>query len=476
MGRRIVIDPITRVEGRAQVIIELDEDGRVVEARVHVGEVRGFESICAGRPLREMPALTARICGICPVSHALAAAKAGDAILGAEPPPAARKLRLLLQLAQLVQSHALSFFYLSAPDFVFGHGGDPARRNLFGLSEAVPELARDGVGLRRFGQQVIERVAGQRVHAAFAVPGGVARPLEAEARDRIREGLPEALAAAGRAIAWWQETLPLLSVEVSGYGDFESLFLALVGPAGELDPCGERLRLVSARGEVVEEGVDPAGYRELLGEAAEPWTYAKLPYWRALGYPDGLYRVGPLARLNAVSRCGTPRADRELQGFRALGRGAVLSTFHAHLARLVEILYALERMEELLDDPEILATDVLAPAGVARGEGVGACEAPRGTLIHHYRVDACGLVTWANLLVASGQNALAMNRAVRQIAARWLDGARITEGLLDRVAAGIRAFDPCLSCATHAVGERWVALRLVGPGGEVLDEAPPAET
>jgi NAD-reducing hydrogenase large subunit len=476
MSRRIVIDPVTRIEGHASVTIEVGDDGRVVDARVHVAEVRGFESICAGRPLREMPALTARICGICPVSHALAAARAGDAILGAEPPPAARKLRLLLQLAQWVQSHALSFFHLSAPDFVFGHDGDPARRNLFGLLEAMPGLARDGVALRRFGQEAIARVAGQRVHAAFAVPGGVARPLDPRARDEIRDGLPGALAAAERTIAWWKEALPRHAEEASACGDFESLFLSLVGPAGEIDPCGERLRLVSARGEVLRDGLAPACYRELLGEAVEPWTYAKLAYYRPLGYPEGLYRVGPLARLNAASRCGTPRADRELRDFRALGRGAVLSTFHAHLARLVEVLHALERMRGLLDDPEILGTGVLAPPGLPREEGVGTCEAPRGTLFHHYRVDAGGLVTWANLLVPSGQNALAMNRAVKQIAARWLEGRRITGGLQNRVEAGIRAFDPCLSCATHAVGERWVALRLVGPGGEVLDEAPPRET
>jgi len=479
MSPLVTIDPVTRIEGRARVTIELDDGGRVLDARVHVHELRGFETLCVGRPLREMPALTARICGICPVSHSLAAAKAGDVILGSTPPPAARKLRALLQLAQLVQSHALSFFHLSAPDLFFGHDGDPARRSFFGLAEAAPELARDGVRVRRFGQEAIERVAGQRIHAAFAVPGGVARPLRPEARDRILADLPEALAATERTLAWWKVAEPLHAEEAASCGNFESLFLALVGPEGEMELADGRLRLVSASGERVADGVDPAGYDGLLGEGVAPWTYLKPAFHRPDGPPahDGppstwgdVYRVGPLARLNVVSRCGTPRADRELAAFRALARGPVLSTFHAHRARLVEILFGLERIGELLSDPAVLDGEVLAPPGTARPEGVGACEAPRGTLFHHYRVDRDGLVTWANFVVATGQNGLAMNRAVRQIAERFLSGVRITEGLLNRVEAGIRAFDPCLSCSTHAFGERRVALRLVGPGGRVLDE------
>ena len=475
MTGRIVIDPVTRIEGRARVTIELGDDGRVRDARVEVTELRGFESICVGRLVTEMPALTARICGICPASHSLAAAKAGDVILGAPPPPAALRLRRLVQLGQWVQSHALSFFHLSAPDFVFGYDGDPARRNLFGMAEAEPALARDGVALRRFGQDVIEQAAGQRIHAAYAVPGGVARPLSGPARERLLAALPAAVEAVERALAWWRDVLARHRDDAESCGAFESLFLALVGPGGGLEPCDGRLRVADASGAVIADGVDPSAYQDLLGEAVEPWTYLKMPFYRPLGYPGGLYRVGPLARLNAVSRCGTPRADRELQAFRSLGRGAVLSTFHAHQARLVEILWGLECIERLLADPAILERDVLAPPGARRSEGVGACEAPRGTLFHHYRVDDDGLVSWANLLVATGQNALAMNRAVRQIADRFLSGARITEGLLNRVEAGVRAFDPCLSCSTHALGRPSVALRLVGADGHVVDESPARE-
>jgi NAD-reducing hydrogenase large subunit len=472
MARLVTIEPVTRIEGPARVTISLDDDGRVTGAHVHVTAVRGFEAFCVGRLIREMPALTARICGICPVSHALAAAQAGDVILGAPPPTAARRLRALLQLAQLVQSHALSFFLLSAPDLVEPGGGDPARRNLFALAEDAPEVVRDGIALRSFGQQVIERVAGQRVHPAFAVPGGVAHPLDPAARDELDRALPAALSTARRTLEGWWERLARHPDAAGPASDLGGLFLALIGADGGLDLTEGALRVVSARGEVLADGVAPARYPELLGEAVEPWTYTKLAFWRPLGKDAGMYRVGPLARLNLARRCGTPLADLALARFRALAAGPVLSPVHAHLARLVEIVWGLEAIGALLSDPAILDREVLSSPGEGRPEGVGACEAPRGTLFHRYRVDAGGVVTFADLVVATGQNALAMNAAVREVAARWLGHGRIDEALLNRVEAVIRAFDPCLSCATHAAGGRTVALRLVGPRGEVLDEAP----
>jgi NAD-reducing hydrogenase large subunit len=470
MGSRLIIDPVTRIEGRARVTIELTDAGTVASAHVQVMQLRGFESICVGRPLGEMPALTARICGICPVSHFLAASRAGDVILGASPPLAARRLRELLQLAQIVQSHALSFFYLSAPDFVLGHEAAPERRSILGLLEAAPDLARDGVALRAFGQGVIEKVTGQRIHGAFTVPGGVARPLAPETRRAILSELPGALDAAERAIAWWEAEEPRHAEEAESCGNFATAFLALVGSDGLLSFDGGRLRLVSADGQVVEEGNDPSRYGAFIEERADGASYLKPAHWRSLGLPAGAYRVGPLARLNAVSGCGTPRADRALERLRGTAGATLLSTFRAHRARLVEILYALERMDELLDDPALLDRDVLSPPGERLREGVGVCEAPRGTLFHRYRVDDDGLVTGVDLLIASAQNALSMDRAVHQAASRWLDGARITPPLLNRVEAAIRAFDPCLSCATHAHGESWVSLRLLGPGGEVIDE------
>ncbi|MGA8893598.1 MAG: Ni/Fe hydrogenase subunit alpha [Anaeromyxobacteraceae bacterium] len=469
MPRSLVIDPVSRIEGRARVTIELDGDGAVVSARLQVTELRGFESICVGRPLGEMPALTARICGICPVSHFLAAARAGDAILGAPPPPAARRLRELVQLAQVIQSHALSFFYLSAPDLVLGHDGPPERRSILGLADAAPALARDGVALRAFGQTAIERITGQRIHGAFAVPGGVTRPLSTEARQAIRAALPAALDAALRTLQWWETEEPRHADLAATCGNFPTAFLALVGPGGRLTFAEGALRLVSATGDLLEDGLDPAHYAELVCEQPSGASYLKAPSWRSLGPVEGSYRVGPLARLNVVDSCGTPRADRALDRFRSLASGPVLSTFHAHRARLVEIVHALERTDELLHDPLVLDPAVLAPAGARSGEGVGACEAPRGTLFHRYAVDGDGLVTRADLLVASAQNALSMDRALLQASRRWLDGARITPALTNRVEATLRAFDPCLSCSTHAHGESWVAIRVVGPGGLALD-------
>jgi len=470
MGHRVVIDPVTRIEGRARVTIELTDAGTVSAAQVHVTQLRGFESICVGRPLGEMPALTARICGICPVSHFLAAARAGDVILGAAPPPAARRLRELLQLAQVLQSHALSFFHFSAPDFVLGHEVPPERRSILGLLEAAPGLARDGVALRAFGQGVIEAVTGQRIHGAFTVPGGVARPLSVEAQRAISSGLPAALGAAERSLRWWEAEERRHAEDEASCGNFPTAFLAMVGFDGLLSFGGGALRLVSAGGEILGDGLDPARYDELIEERVDGSSYVKAPFWRSLGLPAGTYRVGPLARLNAVSACGTPRADRALERLRGTARGPLLSTFRAHRARLVEILYSLERMEALLEDPVLLDPDVRSPPGERRPEGVGACEAPRGTLFHRYRVDDDGLVTDVDLLIASAQNALSMDRAVFQTASRWLDGARITPALLDRVEATLRAFDPCLSCATHAFGAPWVSLRLVGPSGEIVDE------
>ncbi len=469
MSQRIVIDPVTRIEGHAKISIVLDDAGEVADARFHVTEFRGFEAFCEGRSFREMPSLTARICGICPVSHLLASAKAGDALLAVEIPEAARKLRALVNLAQHVQSHALSFFHLSAADLALGFDAEPARRNLLGLAEARPELARDGIRLRRFGQEVIEIVAGRRIHPSWAVPGGVARPLAAEGRDRIRAALPEALDVATRTLRWWVRALDDHQEEARTFGSFPSLFLGTVAPDGTLELTDGKLRVVDETGAVLADGVDPARYDELIGEAVEPWSYLKFPYWRALGYPAGAYRVGPLARLNVATRCGTPRADEELAAFRQLGRGAVLSSFHYHYARLIEILHALERIDRLLDDPELLSTDVAAVAMRNRLRGVGSCEAPRGTLFHDNEVKRGGIMSRVNLLIATGQNNLALNRTVAQIARHYLSGRKLAEGLLNRVEAGVRAFDPCLSCSTHAAGRMPLAVELVGPGGEVLD-------
>lgn len=470
MTRKITIEPLTRIEGHAKITLHLDDNGAVEDARFHVTQLRGFEKLCEGRPFYEMPSLMARICGICPVSHLLASAKACDAIMAVRIPETAVKLRRLMNLAQIIQSHALSFFYLSAPDLLLGMDAAPEDRNLFGVLQAHPALARDGVRLRQFGQQVIESLGGKRIHPSWVVPGGVSAPLSAVQRDPILGALPEVMQVAERALVWFKQQLERYEEEVRSFANFPSCFMGLVNADGALEHYDGGLRVVDAEGKIVADQLDPTDYRNFIGEAVEPWSYLKFPYYKPFGYPAGMHRVGPLARLNIVKKCGTPRADREWAEFRRLGNGAVLGSFHYHYARLIEILYALERIEELLSEPEILDSHVRAFAGVNNLEGIGAAEAPRGTLIHHYRIDEQGLVTWANLIIATGHNNLAMNRGVLQAARRFVDGAQLSEGMLNRVEAVIRTFDPCLSCSTHAVGQMPLWIQLVGPDGSVLDE------
>jgi NAD-reducing hydrogenase large subunit len=470
MAQRIVIDPVSRIEGHAKITIQLDDSGQVSDARFHVTEFRGFEQFCVGRPLSEMAGITSRICGICPVSHLLASAKAGDRILAVSIPPTAEQLRRLMNLGQIIQSHALSFFHLSAPDLLLGMDSDPAQRNVFGLIAAAPELARGGIRLRQFGQEVIERLGGQRIHPAWAVPGGVRTPLSADNRDYLRSRIPEVRAIALDALERFKAMLEQYREEAQLFGNFPTLFLGLVGPDGAWEHYGGMLRIVDGAGQVVADQLDPARYQDFIGEAVEPWSYLKFPYYRPLGYPDGVYRVGPLARLNICTHFGTPLADAELSAFRAYGDGAVTSSFFYHYARLIEILAAIERIEVILDDPAILSKHLRAEAGINALEGVGVSEAPRGTLFHHYHVDQHGLITRLNLLIATGQNNLAMNRAVLQVAQHYIHGPHIPEGMLNRVEASIRAFDPCLSCSTHAAGQMPLQLELFGPDGELLDE------
>jgi NAD-reducing hydrogenase large subunit len=470
VAREIIIDPVTRIEGHAKITIQLDDHGQVADARFHVTQFRGFERICQGRPVHELPSLMARICGICPVSHLIASAKACDQILAVEPPPAGVDLRRIMNLAQVVQSHALSFFHLSSPDLLFGFDAEAGGRHLFGVLGANPQLARDGVGLRRFGQQVIESLGGKRIHPSWVVPGGVDAPLAAETRDEILAGLPEARAATERALGWYKTSVLRFAEEAARFGDFPSAFMGLVGPDGAVEHYDGTLRVVGADGAVLAERPDPRPYWEYLGEAVEPWSYLKSAYWRQLGYPDGVYRVGPLARLNVADRMGTPRADEELEAFRQrLGRTPA-SSFHYHHARLIEILHCLERLEALLRGPEILSTRVRSVAGINREEGIGVAEAPRGTLLHHYRVDRDGIVQWANLVIATGHNNLAMNRSVALVAKHYVKADRLTEPMLNRVEAVIRCYDPCLSCSTHAIGQMPLLLQLLAPDGAVLHE------
>ncbi len=470
MSRTITIDPVTRIEGHGKVTIHLDEQGAVRDARFHVTQLRGFEKFCVGRPFSEMPSLMARICGICPVSHLIASAKACDEILAVRIPDTAIKLRKILNLAQLAQSHALSFFHLSSPDLLLGLDAEPAKRNIFGVIEKYPELARDGVRLRQIGQTIIEILAGKRIHPAWVVPGGVNEPLSEPKRDQIRRLLPEAMQIARRTLDWYKTSIENYRDEIRTFANFPTLFVALIGPDGQLEHYDGNIRIVDAAGEVVADQLDVHDYADFLAEKVEPDSYLKSPYYKPLGYPAGMYRVGPLARLNIIDRCGTPFADEEWAEYRSLRRQVILSSFHYHYAQLVEIVYAIERIEELLNDSDILDRHVRATAGPNTGEGIGCSEAPRGTLIHHYKVDSQGLITDANLIIATGHNNLALNHGVLQVAHHYVKASQLTEGMLNRVEAVIRAFDPCLSCSTHALGQMPLHVQLIGCSGEVLDE------
>ncbi|HSN54201.1 MAG TPA: Ni/Fe hydrogenase subunit alpha [Candidatus Sulfomarinibacteraceae bacterium] len=469
MTETVVIDPVTRIEGHGKITIELDERGYVADARFHVTQLRGFETFCQGRPFAEMPSLMARICGICPVSHLIASAKACDQVMAVTIPPTASKLRRIMNLAQIVQSHALSFFHLSSPDLLLGMDADPDQRNLFALAGHHPGIVREGIALRKLGQEVIEMLGGRRIHPAWIVPGGVASPLEGGQRDAIAARIPEQIRVVQRTLDWFKNLLDGFSDEIRSFANFPSFFMGLVDEDGGLEHYDGRLRVVDATGATVVDDIDPARYREVIGETTEPWTYLKFPYLLSKGYPDGMYRVGPLARLNVIDTCHTPWADQELSEFRELGHGAVHSSFHFHFARLIEILFCLERMQQILDDPDILDPRVRAHADANSAEGIGVAEAPRGLLIHHYRVDRQGLIEDANLIIATGHNNLAMNRGVFQVAKRFIRDGRLDDGILNRVEAVIRAFDPCLSCSTHAVGRMPLELRLVDAGGREID-------
>jgi NAD-reducing hydrogenase large subunit len=467
MSREIVIDPVTRIEGHAKITLKLGNTGDVADAQFHVTQFRGFEKFVEGRPLTEMPSLMARTCGICPVSHLIAGSKACDALLAVDIPPTAKMLRRILNLAQLIQSHALSFFHLSAPDFLLGFDYDVAKRNVFGLAEKNEAAARDGIRLRQAGQTIIEILGGKRIHPAWTVPGGVNDPLTTDKRDKILALLPEAFDIAKRALALYKSIADKFPDEVSVLANFDSMFMGLISEENTLEHYDGDLRFVNPDGSLIVDRHPCSAYQKVIGEAVEPFSFMKFPYYIPQGYPKGMYRVGPLARLTVAPRTGTPLADKELAEFRQ--RKAPMSSFHYHHARLIEILFGLETIQFLLNHKDILDPNVRARARPNRLEGVGIAEAPRGTLIHHYKINDDGQMVWANLVIATGHNNLAMNKGILQAAQKFVKADKLQEGMLNRVEAVIRCYDPCLSCATHAVGDMPLQIELQRPDGTVAD-------
>ncbi len=471
MSRKIEIEPITRIEGHGKVTLQLGDDGRVSEARFNVIEFRGLEKACEGRLFWEMPLFISRSCGICPVSHHLAGAKAADAIMGVQITPTARKLRELMHMAQFLQSHALHFFHLASPDLLLGFDADPARRNVVGLIAEKPDLAVKGVMLRKLGQSIIRMLGTKSIHPTFAIGGGVSRALAREQQEEILKQIDGAIADAQVGVSIIKDYLEKNREEAAGFASFPSGYMGLTDEDGNLNLYDGTIRMRNDKGAILEDKVDPRDYLSIIEERVEDWTYLKFPYYKKPGCPDGgMYRVGPLGRLNVVDRITTPLAGKEFKEFKKLSKtGIVEGSLYFHYARMIECLYSAERIRVLAEDDQICSTDIYAGSGKINEEGVGVLEAPRGTLFHHFWVDKSGVIKKVNLIVATGNNNAAMNRAVYEVARKYVDGNKLTEGMLNRVEAAIRCYDPCLSCSTHALGEMPLVVQLVSPAGEVLD-------
>ncbi|MGA2765790.1 MAG: Ni/Fe hydrogenase subunit alpha [Spirochaetia bacterium] len=470
MAQKIVINPVTRVEGHGKVTIHLDDAGRVTRARFHVIEFRGFERFVQGRLYWEAPVIVQRLCGICPVSHLLAAAKAMDVVVGADRlTPTAEKMRRLMHYGQIFQSHALHFFHLASPDLLLGFESPPASRNVIGLALAHPELARRAILMRKFGQEIIRATAGKKIHGTGAIPGGINKNLSPAERD---EFLPQI----DTMVAWSREALELFKKLFRenrryflDFASFESNFVSIVRADGGLDLYDGLLRAKDPDGKVIFDKVQPRDYLSVIREEVRPWSYMKFPFIQPLGKERGWYRVGPLARLNNCDFIDTALAETERKELLKLGKGRpVHATLAYHWARLIETLHAAEKIKELLSDPDLQGADFLI-TGTRRPEGTAWIEAPRGTLFHHYRVRDDDTIEMANLIVSTTSNNEPMNRAVQKVAQDELSGRKITEGLLNKVEVAIRAFDPCLSCATHALGRMALEVALVDSLGRLVD-------
>ncbi|MGQ9585522.1 MAG: Ni/Fe hydrogenase subunit alpha [Anaerolineae bacterium] len=468
MAQKITIEPVTRIEGHARVTIHLNDAGKVEKAYFHVDQFRGFEKFCEGRMFFEMPAITPRICGICPVSHHLASAKACDQIVGVEPPRPATLLRELLHMGQMIQSHSMHFFHLASPDLLLGFDADPAIRNVVGLIEANPTLAVKAVKLRKYGQEIIRIVSGRRIHPRWAVPGGVNKALTEQERDEMLAPVDEMIGYMQEGLALAKGWLEANQNVVQRFANFPSGYMGMVdAKTGALELYDGPVRLVDQKGKLLEQ-FDGRKYLDHIAEHVEDWSYLKFPYYKKMGWPKGVYRVAPLGRLNVADCISTPIANEEFKKFKALAQGPVEPSLYMHYARLIEDIYAAERARELLEDPDILSTDIITESNVITGEGVGAIEAPRGTLFHHYWTDDKGQITRVNLIVATGNNNWAMSHSVELVAKEFVDGKNLTEGQLNRVEAAIRAYDPCLSCSTHAIGQMPLIVEVRGPDGELL--------
>ena len=469
--KRVVIEPVTRVEGHGKVTILLDEQNQVRQARLHIVEFRGFERFVQGRPFWEVPVLVQRLCGICPVSHHLAAAKAMDRIVGGEKlTPTAEKMRRLMHYGQFFQSHALHFFHLVSPDLLFGFDADPAIRNVIGVAAKFPDLAVQGVMMRKYGQEIIKATAGKKIHGTGAIPGGINKNLSIGERDSFLKDLDQMVEWSRGALKIAKDYTVQHLEKLAPFGSFDSNHLSLVRADGAMDLYHGNLRAVDFEGKKIFDQVDYQDYLKYIAEEVRNWSYMKFPFIKSIGPEKGWYRVGPLARINTCDLIDTPEAEAARKEFMAVTKNKPNNlTMAYHWARMIELLHSIEKIKVLLHDKDLQGTDLVVK-GERRGEAVGLIEAPRGTLFHHYKVDKNDQVTMANLIVSTTNNNEPMNRAVEKVAKDHLSGVKITEGLLNHVEVAIRAYDPCLSCATHAMGKMPLTVKLVDHEGNVLDE------
>ena len=467
-NQKITIEPVTRIEGHAKVTIHMNDAGTVERAYLHINEFRGFEKFCEGRMVFEMPSITPRICGICPVSHHLAAAKAGDEVYGCPPPRPASLLRELMHMGQVIQSNGMHFFELAGPDLLLGFDSDPATRNVVGMIGVNPELTLKAVNLRRFGQEIIRILGGRRIHPNFAVPGGVNKALQSSERETILAGVDQAIETTQIGIQIFKAWAEKNHEDIWKFAVFPTGYMGLVTPENALELYNGQVRMLSSGGIQLEK-FDGQDYLDYISEHVENWSYLKFPYYKKMGWPQGVYRVGPLGRLNTCDKIDTPLANAELQIFKGLNHGKpVENTLFYHYARLIEILFCIEKVQVLLEDPEILSTEILNTHHDYQGVGVGILEAPRGTLFHHYWADEKGQLERVNLIVATGNNNWAMSTAVDSVAKTYVHGPDVKEGMLNRVEAAIRAYDPCLSCSTHAVGQMPIYLEILDERGNLV--------
>jgi len=467
--RKIFISPVTRIEGHANITIELDDKGNVSDALFHVNEFRGFEKFCEGRMYTEMPTITPRICGICPTSHTLASVKACEMIQGIQPTYTANLLRRLMHIGQNLSSHALSFFHLSSPDFLLGYDSDPAKRNIIGIAEKFPDIALRGIRLRKFGQELSERITGKKIHIMGIVPGGMAYPLTEDNRKALLEWIPEAIETVQIGIDIIKKFMDDNEEMVQTFAPSPTLYLGTVGPNGEHELYDGKLRFIDEHGTILQDQVSPQQYLDFIAERSVNWSYLKYPYYKPFGFDKGFYRVGPLARLNVATKMRTPLAQAEFEIFKLLNDGKpVHGAFHYHYTRLIEALSDVEDAERILNDPQVTSLHIQHHGRWNYEEGIGSSEAPRGTLFHHYKTDETGKLLKVNLLIATGQNNPSMNRSVFEVAKQYVHGYDIKEGMLNRVESTIRCYDPCLSCSTHALGKMPMVIEVKDTSGNVV--------